>query len=137
MSWEESTESPYLAGANLPDAGLACTLVSIRKDEMDKRDSPGKEIVYIGKFSDNPLEWVINKTGRRFLRETCGITNQNVQGFQPIPLTLYPNQTNLGVGIRPVQRVVTVAAPVIPQAAPAQTPVAPQTPPLDPGDVPF
>lgn len=118
--WDSSTEGSFLAGVNLPPQGVPCTLVAIRKDQMDRREGTGKETVYIGAFNDLNMEWVINKTNRRFLKEECGISNANVNRFAPIPLTLFPNQTNLGTGIRAVPRVVTPqqAATPNPQAAP-------------------
>ena len=131
-NWDDSTAGAFLAGANLPPQGLAVTLVSIRTDMMDKRDVLGQqEQVFIGKFSDHQMEWIINKTGRRFLKDECGINNTNISGFQPIPLTLLQNPTNFGVGIRPIPRVAQPEAPATAPPAQQQTPVVPD------GEVPF
>ncbi len=132
-SWDESTESQFLSGVGLPPEGLACTLTSIRSDMMDKREGSGQEQVFIGAFAELDKEWVINKTGRKFLKAHCGITNANVSNFPPVALTLIPNETNKGTGIKPILRVVN--APAVATAPPAAPPEGP--PPAASDEVPF
>ena len=143
MDWDTSTEGAFLAGANLPVQGMAVTLLAIRTEQMARRDGNGQEQVFIGTFDGLAQEWVINKTNRKFLRESCGITNANVSAFAPIPLTLIQNHTSMGTGIlaqlRAVapQPVAPVAAPVAPVQPVAQPGVQPAYIPAAQDDVPF
>jgi hypothetical protein len=134
MDWETSTEGAFLAGANLPVQGQAVTLIAIRPEMMQRRDGNGQEQVYIGSFSDCQQEWVINKTNRKFLRESCGITNANVTAFAPIALTLVQNHTPMGTGILAQLRAV---APLPLAAVPPVPPVQPVAPPVvQPANIP-
>ena len=136
MDWETSTEGAFLAGANLPMQGMPVTLIGIRPEMMQRRDGNGQEQVYIGSFSDCQQEWVINKTNRKFLRESCGITNANVTAFAPIPLTLVQNHTTMGTGIlAQLREVAPQPAPVA--AVPAPPGVQPANIPASADDVPL
>lgn len=89
--WEESTESPFLAGKTMPPAGIACTLVAIKREQMQDREKAQgiMQTVFIAEFAEEDVKpWVVNKEGRKFLRYQCGINDQNIGSFAPIPLLL-------------------------------------------------
>lgn len=136
--WNESTESEYLVGKEMPPTGINCTLVGIRSEQFQKRDAPEgvKETVFIANFAESGVkDWVINKTGRKFLKEHCGITDHNVGSFAPIPLTLLqtPARGSFPPGIQAVLR--TVATPAGPPED--HPPVPDDPPPMTADDVPF
>ncbi len=134
QGWEESTESKYLAGTTLPPTGISCTLMSIRREQMqDRNEADGvMTTVFIGTFAEPDVkDWVINKTGRQFLRLQGGITDANVAAFAPIPLLLMqtPARGNFPPGIGAMLR-------DVPEQAAQPSGVPPQLAPPD-DDVPF
>lgn len=133
--WNESTEGNFLAGANLPPQGIAVTLTSIRQEMMQKRGAAEgvMEDTFIASFAESGVkDWIPNKTCRRFLKDTCGITSGNVHGFQSIPLTLLPTAPRgaFAAGIQAVPRGAS-------QTAAASAPAEGGNIPVASDDVPF
>ena len=111
--WDDSTKGSLLRGDALPPQGIEVVMISVRTDMMDRRDGPGEERVFIAAFEPNNAlslgdgkqqEWVMNRTSRKWLKDNDLVTGETIDGFEPIPLLLIPNETNLGTGIKPILR---------------------------------
>ena len=142
QGWDESTESKYLVGKTMPAAGISCTLIKIRRELMQALDQPEgvMETKFIASFAEPDVkEWIMNKTGREFLKNSCGINDANVASFAPIPLLLMqtPARGSFNPGIGVMTRNISSdearenAADAQPVGVPAQ--LAPP----DDSDVPF
>lgn len=98
--WDESTESEYLAGVDMPVAGYEATLVKITTGEMPSRDKNKPkgtmDVVFIAHWAEPHIKpYVMNKTARKHVKAR-GITNTNVESFPPMPIRLYQTDAKPG-----------------------------------------